>query len=180
MIVRLICRSIPERRALLSFKETPKGTNITFDCSPSGACLPCLYSEKVLSPLQRFPKSVPSIASRGSVWRVRLCIDFIATLFDPVPRRFLPYVMWCQYTLNFCKFPVYAILPAFQSGCLFMFGKLVATNSCNLWISPKWLLSEIIMFWMVRKDVFLCRSTWWNRPRLAVYAQSMVYIFSLS
>ncbi|KAJ6313360.1 hypothetical protein OIU77_014794 [Salix suchowensis] len=34
------------RRALLSFKETPHGTNLTFDCSPSGPCVPCAYSEK--------------------------------------------------------------------------------------------------------------------------------------
>lgn len=93
MIVRLVCRSIPERRALLSFKETPKGTNITFDCSPYGACLPCLYPEKVLSPLRCFPKSVPSYVSRGSVSRLRLCIGFIAKLFDPVSRRFLRSVM---------------------------------------------------------------------------------------
>ncbi|KAK4841442.1 hypothetical protein QYF36_004555 [Acer negundo] len=34
------------QRVLLSFKETPKGSNLTFDCSPSGPCVPCLYSEK--------------------------------------------------------------------------------------------------------------------------------------
>ncbi|ESW29545.1 hypothetical protein PHAVU_002G078700 [Phaseolus vulgaris] len=34
------------RRVLLSFKEKPSGTNITFECSPSGPCVPCLYSEK--------------------------------------------------------------------------------------------------------------------------------------
>ncbi|KAF9673471.1 hypothetical protein SADUNF_Sadunf10G0027800 [Salix dunnii] len=34
------------RRELLSFKETPHGTNLTFDCSPSGPCVPCAYSEK--------------------------------------------------------------------------------------------------------------------------------------
>ncbi|XP_024022597.1 uncharacterized protein LOC21394282 isoform X1 [Morus notabilis] len=34
------------RRVLLSFKETPRGSNATFDCSPSGPCVPCLYSEK--------------------------------------------------------------------------------------------------------------------------------------
>ncbi|XP_030512440.1 uncharacterized protein LOC115726621 [Rhodamnia argentea] len=39
-------RSIVARRALLSFKETPKGSNASYDCSPSGACVPCLYSEK--------------------------------------------------------------------------------------------------------------------------------------
>lgn len=36
------------RRHLMSFKETPIGTNITYDCSPSGPCVPCTYSEKVL------------------------------------------------------------------------------------------------------------------------------------
>ncbi|KAK9116975.1 hypothetical protein Sjap_015922 [Stephania japonica] len=30
----------------LSFRETPKGSNATFQCSPSGPCVPCLYSEK--------------------------------------------------------------------------------------------------------------------------------------
>lgn len=35
------------RRALLSFRETPHGGNATFDCSPSGPCVPCLYPEKV-------------------------------------------------------------------------------------------------------------------------------------
>ncbi|CAN4124328.1 unnamed protein product [Withania somnifera] len=34
------------RRYLMSFKETLIGTNITYDCSPSGPCLPCSYSEK--------------------------------------------------------------------------------------------------------------------------------------
>ncbi|XP_016442826.1 uncharacterized protein LOC107768235 [Nicotiana tabacum] len=34
------------RRHLMSFKETPIGTNITYDCSPSGPCVPCTYSEK--------------------------------------------------------------------------------------------------------------------------------------
>ncbi|OMO54990.1 hypothetical protein COLO4_36263 [Corchorus olitorius] len=34
------------QRVLMSFKETPKGINRTFDCSPSGPCVPCLYSEK--------------------------------------------------------------------------------------------------------------------------------------
>ncbi|XP_043703331.1 uncharacterized protein LOC122653536 isoform X2 [Telopea speciosissima] len=29
-----------------SFRETPEGTNATFDCSPSGPCVACLYSEK--------------------------------------------------------------------------------------------------------------------------------------
>ncbi|XP_042496636.1 uncharacterized protein LOC122075619 [Macadamia integrifolia] len=30
----------------LSFRETPEGTNATFDCAPSGPCVSCLYSEK--------------------------------------------------------------------------------------------------------------------------------------
>ncbi|WVZ11734.1 hypothetical protein V8G54_016264 [Vigna mungo] len=34
------------RRVLLSFKEKPSGTNVTFECAPSGPCVPCLYSEK--------------------------------------------------------------------------------------------------------------------------------------
>ncbi|KAG8663269.1 uncharacterized protein LOC110617976 isoform X2 [Manihot esculenta] len=34
------------RRILLGFKEKPGGSNLTFDCSPSGACVPCIYSEK--------------------------------------------------------------------------------------------------------------------------------------
>ncbi|XP_022991615.1 uncharacterized protein LOC111488176 isoform X1 [Cucurbita maxima] len=34
------------RRALLSFKETPQGSNVTFECSRSGPCIACLYSEK--------------------------------------------------------------------------------------------------------------------------------------
>ncbi|CAI0386667.1 unnamed protein product [Linum tenue] len=34
------------RRVLLGFKETPSGSNTTFDCAPSGACVPCQYSEK--------------------------------------------------------------------------------------------------------------------------------------
>ncbi|CAH8257664.1 unnamed protein product [Arabidopsis lyrata] len=34
------------RRLLLSFKETPKGSNITFACSPSGPCVSCNSSEK--------------------------------------------------------------------------------------------------------------------------------------
>ncbi|KAK9046615.1 hypothetical protein V6N11_052500 [Hibiscus sabdariffa] len=33
-------------RVLMSFKEISKETNHTFDCSPSGPCVPCLYSEK--------------------------------------------------------------------------------------------------------------------------------------
>lgn len=40
---------IIRRRHLMSFKETPIGTNITYDCSPSGPCVPCSYSEKVFS-----------------------------------------------------------------------------------------------------------------------------------
>ncbi|XVF84852.1 hypothetical protein PTKIN_Ptkin17bG0072700 [Pterospermum kingtungense] len=35
-----------EQRVLMSFKETSKESNCTFDCSPSGPCVPCLYSEK--------------------------------------------------------------------------------------------------------------------------------------
>lgn len=34
------------RRVLMSFKEKPSGSNVTFECSPSGPCVPCLYSEK--------------------------------------------------------------------------------------------------------------------------------------
>ncbi|CDP00243.1 unnamed protein product [Coffea canephora] len=34
------------RRALMGFKETPNGGNITYECSPSGPCVPCAYSEK--------------------------------------------------------------------------------------------------------------------------------------
>ncbi|KAJ0544779.1 hypothetical protein HanIR_Chr08g0342281 [Helianthus annuus] len=34
------------RRGLKSFKEKATGTNTTFDCSPSGPCVPCLYHEK--------------------------------------------------------------------------------------------------------------------------------------
>lgn len=34
------------KRVLMSFKEISKGSNRTFDCSPSGPCVPCLYSEK--------------------------------------------------------------------------------------------------------------------------------------
>ncbi|KAL8142374.1 hypothetical protein V2J09_015406 [Rumex salicifolius] len=33
-------------RTLLGFRETPGGGNNTFDCSPSGPCVPCQYSEK--------------------------------------------------------------------------------------------------------------------------------------
>ncbi|KAI4328333.1 hypothetical protein L6164_020693 [Bauhinia variegata] len=34
------------RRVLLGFKEKPAGSNVTYECSPSGPCVPCLYSEK--------------------------------------------------------------------------------------------------------------------------------------
>ncbi|GAV77047.1 hypothetical protein CFOL_v3_20519 [Cephalotus follicularis] len=34
------------RRLLLSYKETPSGSNVTFECSPSGPCVLCQYSEK--------------------------------------------------------------------------------------------------------------------------------------
>ncbi|XP_057448382.1 uncharacterized protein LOC130739928 [Lotus japonicus] len=34
------------RRVLMSFKEKHKGSNLTFECAPSGPCVPCLYSEK--------------------------------------------------------------------------------------------------------------------------------------
>ncbi|WZZ06572.1 hypothetical protein YC2023_092493 [Brassica napus] len=34
------------RRILLGFKETPKGSNVTFECSPSGPCVSCNSSEK--------------------------------------------------------------------------------------------------------------------------------------
>ncbi|MED6154899.1 hypothetical protein PIB30_000401 [Stylosanthes scabra] len=33
-------------RVLMSFKEKPSGSNLTFECAPSGPCVPCLYSEK--------------------------------------------------------------------------------------------------------------------------------------
>ncbi|KAM5566636.1 hypothetical protein ABKV19_015004 [Rosa sericea] len=33
-------------RTLLGLKETPHGTNATFECSPNGPCVPCQYSEK--------------------------------------------------------------------------------------------------------------------------------------
>ncbi|KAJ8569875.1 hypothetical protein K7X08_006452 [Anisodus acutangulus] len=38
--------SIVGRRHLMSFKETPIGTNSSYDCSPNGPCVPCIYSEK--------------------------------------------------------------------------------------------------------------------------------------
>lgn len=34
------------RRVLMSFREKPSGSNLTFDCAPSGPCVPCIYSEK--------------------------------------------------------------------------------------------------------------------------------------
>ncbi|KAL5554033.1 hypothetical protein UlMin_041434 [Ulmus minor] len=34
------------RRVLLGFREIPQGSNSTFDCSPSGPCIYCQYSEK--------------------------------------------------------------------------------------------------------------------------------------
>ncbi|KAI3516352.1 hypothetical protein L1887_15267 [Cichorium endivia] len=34
------------QRGLKTFQEKPTGTNVTFDCHPSGPCVPCLYSEK--------------------------------------------------------------------------------------------------------------------------------------
>lgn len=37
------------RRALLSLKETPHGSNATYECSPAGPCVPCLYPEKVFN-----------------------------------------------------------------------------------------------------------------------------------
>ncbi|KAI4383553.1 hypothetical protein MLD38_009379 [Melastoma candidum] len=33
-------------RALRSIKEVSKGSNATYECSPSGACVPCEYHEK--------------------------------------------------------------------------------------------------------------------------------------
>lgn len=43
-----IRRSTGGLRALRSIKEVPKGSNATYECSPSGACVPCDYPEKVL------------------------------------------------------------------------------------------------------------------------------------
>lgn len=37
------------RRALLSLKETPHGSNATYECSPAGPCVPCVYPEKVFN-----------------------------------------------------------------------------------------------------------------------------------
>lgn len=34
----------------MGIKETPDGGNATFDCSPSGPCIPCSRSEKVPPP----------------------------------------------------------------------------------------------------------------------------------
>ncbi|KAA8533062.1 hypothetical protein F0562_033405 [Nyssa sinensis] len=39
-------RGLVGRRVLMSFKETPSGGNVTFECSPWGPCIPSLYSEK--------------------------------------------------------------------------------------------------------------------------------------
>ncbi|XP_057528866.1 uncharacterized protein LOC130807613 [Amaranthus tricolor] len=39
-------RGVLRRRKLLGFKEKPSGSNTTFECSPSGPCVPCQYSEK--------------------------------------------------------------------------------------------------------------------------------------
>ncbi|CAL5188830.1 unnamed protein product [Lathyrus oleraceus] len=33
-------------RVLMSLKEKPAGSNFTFDCTPFGPCVPCIYSEK--------------------------------------------------------------------------------------------------------------------------------------
>ncbi|XAR64991.1 hypothetical protein NMG60_11008912 [Bertholletia excelsa] len=33
-------------RVLMGFKETPSGSNLTYQCSPSGPCVACQYSEK--------------------------------------------------------------------------------------------------------------------------------------
>ncbi|XP_075485566.1 uncharacterized protein LOC142525233 isoform X2 [Primulina tabacum] len=39
-------RRVLKRRTLMGIKETPAGGNFTFDCSPSGPCIPCSRSEK--------------------------------------------------------------------------------------------------------------------------------------
>ncbi|XP_044489594.1 uncharacterized protein LOC123213992 isoform X2 [Mangifera indica] len=39
-------RSVVGQRLFMGFKETPRGSNRTFDCDPSGPCVPCVYSEK--------------------------------------------------------------------------------------------------------------------------------------
>ncbi|XP_059655962.1 uncharacterized protein LOC132302964 [Cornus florida] len=41
-----VVAAVGERRVLMSFKETPSGGNFTFECSPSGPCVACVYSEK--------------------------------------------------------------------------------------------------------------------------------------
>ncbi|XP_051122592.1 uncharacterized protein LOC127245639 [Andrographis paniculata] len=33
-------------RSLMGIKETPEGGNVTFDCTPSGPCIPCSHAEK--------------------------------------------------------------------------------------------------------------------------------------
>ncbi|GER32289.1 F20P5.28 protein [Striga asiatica] len=38
--------TITKGRSLMGIKETPDGGNVTFDCSPSGPCIPCSRSEK--------------------------------------------------------------------------------------------------------------------------------------
>ncbi|XP_047332875.1 uncharacterized protein LOC124936420 [Impatiens glandulifera] len=35
-----------QRRGLMRFREIPSGSNVTFECSPSGPCIACQYSEK--------------------------------------------------------------------------------------------------------------------------------------
>ncbi|WZZ68549.1 hypothetical protein YC2023_079919 [Brassica napus] len=52
------------RRVLLGFKETPKGSNVTFECSPSGPCVSCNSSEKVLFSL-KFNRESASLFSVG-------------------------------------------------------------------------------------------------------------------
>ncbi|KAL9240907.1 hypothetical protein vseg_015073 [Gypsophila vaccaria] len=51
MIVVVIVSSIQQlcegaQRRNLGFKEKIEGSNSTFDCNPSGPCIPCQYSEK--------------------------------------------------------------------------------------------------------------------------------------
>ncbi|CAK9138866.1 unnamed protein product [Ilex paraguariensis] len=43
---REVARGVFGRRILMSFKETAAGGNVTFDCSRSGPCVACAYSEK--------------------------------------------------------------------------------------------------------------------------------------
>ncbi|KAL3654158.1 hypothetical protein CASFOL_003839 [Castilleja foliolosa] len=38
--------NVVKGRTLMGFKETSDGGNVTFDCSPSGPCIPCSRSEK--------------------------------------------------------------------------------------------------------------------------------------